>query len=121
MSIADLARAIADIAARARDGGLKLHEIRGGTFTIDNTGAFGTTLSAPIIHQPQVAILTTEAIIKRPAVIPSTDGTDALAIRAMMNLCLSFDHRALDGALAARFTGRVKEIIEAIGPDTPIH
>ena len=121
MSIAALARAIAGIAARARDGGLKLHEIQGGTFTIDNTGAFGTTMSAPIIHQPQVAILTTEAISKRPVVIPDRDGADALAIRAMMNLCLSFDHRALDGALAARFTARVKEIIEAIDPDTPNH
>ncbi len=121
MSIAALARAIAGIAGRARGGGLKLHEIQGGTFTIDNTGAFGTTMSAPIIHQPQVAILTTEAIVKRPVVIPDRDGADALAIRAMMNLCLSFDHRALDGALAARFTARVKEIIEAIDPDTPIH
>ncbi len=125
MSIAECAHAIADVAARARSGGLKLHEIQGGTFTIDNTGAFGTTMSAPIIHQPQVAILTTEAIIKRAVVIQSADGaaggTDALAIRAMMNLCLSFDHRALDGALAARFTARVKEIIEAIDPDAPIH
>ena len=121
MSIAALARAIADIAARARSGGLKLHEIQGGTFTIDNTGAFDTIMSAPIIHQPQVAILTTEAIIKRPVVIQSPDGSDALAIRAMMNLCLSFDHRALDGALAARFTARVKEIIEATDPDSSIY
>ena len=121
MSIAALAHAITDVANRARSGGLKLHEIQGGTFTIDNTGTFGTTMTAPIINQPQVAILTTEAIIKRPFVLTDPDGNDSLAIRSIMNLCLSFDHRALDGALAARFTARVKELLEATGPDTAIY
>ncbi len=117
MSVAALAHAIADVAARARAGRLKLDEVQGGTFTIDNTGTFGTTLSAPIINQPQVAILTTEAIVKRPVVVDD----DAIAVRSMQNLCCSFDHRALDGAIAARFTARVKALLEAIGPDTAIY
>jgi len=121
MSVAALAHAINDVANRARSGGLKLHEIQGGTFTIDNTGTFGTTMTAPIINQPQVAILTTESIIKRPVVLTDATGNDSIAIRSMMNLCMSFDHRALDGATAARFTARVKELLEDTSPTTAVY
>ena len=102
LGVGELARAIADLTERARDRRLTLDDVRGGSFTLDNTGVFGTTATAPIINTPQVAILTTEAIIKRPAV----NEDDAVVVRPMMNLCLSFDHRAMDGSTAARFTTR---------------
>ena len=116
-SVAALAVAIADVAERARRRRLQLDEVQGGTFTIDNTGVFGVTASAPIINQPQVAIITTEAIVKRPEVVDN----DAIAIRSMMNLCLSFDHRAMDGAVAARFVARVKALLQEMGPSTAIY
>jgi 2-oxoglutarate dehydrogenase complex dihydrolipoamide succinyltransferase (E2) component len=114
LSLEGLAAAIQDLSARARQGELTPGDVQGGTFTITNPGGFGTVLATPIINQPQVAILDLEAIVKRPVVIEGPDG-DAVAIRRMANLCLSFDHRALDGADAARFLGRVKELLE--GPD----
>ncbi|MDP2948255.1 MAG: dihydrolipoamide acetyltransferase family protein [Chloroflexota bacterium] len=114
-SIADLARAIADLTARARAGKLTLADVQGGTFTVNNPGAFGSLISMPIIHQGQAAILTMEAIVRRPLVID-----DAIAIRSVMNLCLSFDHRILDGAVAGRFLRGVKERLESFGPDTHI-
>ena len=86
-------------------------DVQGGTFTITNPGQFGTVLATPIINQPQVAILDLEAVTKRPVVIEGPGG-DALAIRPTTNLCLSFDHRALDGAEAARFLGRIKSRLE---------
>ena len=116
LNVAALAVAIADLAERARHKRLRLDDVQGGTFTIDNTGSFGAVASAPIINSPQVAILTTEAIVKRPRVLEH----DAIAVRSMMNLCLSFDHRALDGATAAAFVARVRDVLEAVGPDTPI-
>ncbi|MBI2911482.1 MAG: 2-oxo acid dehydrogenase subunit E2, partial [Chloroflexi bacterium] len=115
-SIAGLARALDDLVSRARAGRLTLEDVQGGTFTINNTGAFGSLVSMPIIHQPQAAILTTEAIVKRPVVI-----ADAIAIRAVMNMCVSFDHRVLDGALVGQFMQRVKASLEATGPDTPVY
>lgn len=115
-SIAALAHAVADLAGRARAGKLKLEDVQGGTFTVNNTGAFGSILSAPIINQPQAAILTMEAIVKRPVVVD-----DAIAIRSMMNVCLSFDHRILDGAIAGRFLQAVKRRLEGYGPQTPIY
>jgi 2-oxoisovalerate dehydrogenase E2 component (dihydrolipoyl transacylase) len=85
--------------------------VQGGTFTITNPGQFGTVLATPIINQPQVAILDLEAIVKRPVVVEAPEG-DSFAIRPITNLCLSFDHRALDGADAARFLARIKARLE---------
>jgi 2-oxoglutarate dehydrogenase E2 component (dihydrolipoamide succinyltransferase) len=107
-----LARRIAELARRARAGELDADDVRGGTFTITNPGGYGTIASTPIINQPQVAILDLEAVVKRPVAVSDGDGGDAVAIRPMTNLCLSWDHRALDGALAAQFLGTVRERIE---------
>ncbi|MBX5446816.1 dihydrolipoamide acetyltransferase family protein [Sphaerobacter sp.] len=115
-SIVGLARAIRDLATRARNGQLTLDDVQGGTFTVNNPGTFGTILSTPIIVQPQSAILSTEAVVKRPVVID-----DAIAIRPMMNLSLSFDHRILDGLAGARFLATVKQWLEAFRPDTPLY
>ena len=113
LSVGELARAIAELADRARSRRLTLDDVRGGSFTLDNTGVFGTAATAPIINTPQVAILTTEAIIKRPVAVAD----DAIAVRPMMNLCLSFDHRAMDGSTAARFTTRVRDLLQSLGDD----
>jgi pyruvate/2-oxoglutarate dehydrogenase complex dihydrolipoamide acyltransferase (E2) component len=105
-----LARRISELAARARArSGLSPDDVRGGTFTITNPGAFGAIAATPIINQPQVAILDLEAVVKRAVVID-----DAIAIRPMANLCLSWDHRALDGAYAARFLSALRGRIEAV-------
>ena len=116
MSIAGLARSLSDIAQRARQRKLTLVDVQGGTFTLNNTGALGSTLSQPIINHPQAGIMTTEAIVKRPVV-----RDDAIAIRSMMNLCLSFDHRINDGAEASGFLQAVKGRLETMGPDTAIY
>jgi 2-oxoisovalerate dehydrogenase E2 component (dihydrolipoyl transacylase) len=120
LSIAGLNRAIADVAARARAGKLKLDDYGGSTFTIDNTGWFGSNLTMPIINVPEVAILTMEAITKRAVVLDTPDG-DVIAIRPMMNMVLAIDHRANDGAEAAAFLRTIKNWLEAIGPDTPVY
>ena len=117
LSISGLNRAIADVAARARAGKLRLDDYGGTTFTIDNTGWFGSNLTMPIINVPEVAILTMEAIIKRPVVRETPDG-DVIAIRPMMNMVMAIDHRANDGAQAAAFLRAVKA---ALGPDTPVY
>jgi 2-oxoglutarate dehydrogenase E2 component (dihydrolipoamide succinyltransferase) len=109
-SILDLARAMADLAGRARSRALKPEEVRGGTFTITNPGVFGSLIGTPIIPQPQVAILCLGAVEKRPVVLP---GTDAMAIRSMAYLSLSYDHRLIDGAVADRFMAGVKTSLEA--------
>jgi 2-oxoglutarate dehydrogenase complex dihydrolipoamide succinyltransferase (E2) component len=111
LSLEGLAAAIADLSGRARSKQLAPDEVQGGTFTITNPGQFGTVLATPIINQPQVAILDLEAVIKRPVVVEGPDG-DSIAIRPITNLCLSFDHRVLDGAEAARFLGNVKARLE---------
>ena len=111
LSLEGTAAAIADVAERARTRKLKPDEVQGGTFTITNPGQFGAVIATPIINQPQVGILDLEAIVKRPVVVSGGDG-DAIAIRPMGFLPLSFDHRALDGATAARFLARVKELLE---------
>ena len=111
LSLEGMAAAIAETAARARDRNLSPDDVQGGTFTITNPGQFGAVLATPIINQPQVAILDLEAIVKRPMVVES-EGQDAIAIRPMAYLPLSWDHRALDGADAARFLGAVKEKLE---------
>jgi 2-oxoisovalerate dehydrogenase E2 component (dihydrolipoyl transacylase) len=115
-SIAGLARAARDLTLRARHNKLTLEDVHGGTFTLNNTGALGSVMSQPIINFPQAAILTTEAIQKRAVV-----RDDAIAIRAMMNLCLSFDHRINDGAQASGFLQAVKRRLEAMGPETQIY
>jgi pyruvate/2-oxoglutarate dehydrogenase complex dihydrolipoamide acyltransferase (E2) component len=110
-----LATRIAELARRARAGELSADDVRGGTFTITNPGGYGTLASTPIINQPQVAILDLEAVVKRPVVLTDEQGRDSLAIRPITNLCLSWDHRALDGALAAQFLGTIRTRIENWG------
>jgi 2-oxoglutarate dehydrogenase dihydrolipoamide succinyltransferase (E2 component) len=111
LSLEGTAAAISDLAERARSSQLAPDEVHGGTFTITNPGQFGAVLATPIINQPQVAILDLEAVVKRPVVIEE-GGTDAIAIRPMSYLCMSWDHRALDGAVAARFLASVRERLE---------
>ena len=112
LSLEGLAAAITDGAERARSGGLEPDEVHGGTFTITNPGQFGAILATPIINQPQVAILDLEAVVKRPVVVEDPEG-DSIAIHPMTYLCMSWDHRALDGADAARFLGTVKTRLES--------
>jgi pyruvate/2-oxoglutarate dehydrogenase complex dihydrolipoamide acyltransferase (E2) component len=107
-----LASRIKDLAERARGKRLSPDELSGGTFTITNPGAYGAVLATPIINQPQVAILDLEAVVKRPVVVTDADGNESIAIRPMTFLCMSWDHRALDGALAARFLSTLKQLIE---------
>ncbi|MHB1930429.1 MAG: dihydrolipoamide acetyltransferase family protein, partial [Acidimicrobiales bacterium] len=108
-----LAREISGLAARARGRRLTMDDIAGGTFTITNAGPFGTLITVPVINQPQTAILSTDGIRKRPVAVELPDGTDGIAVHPVGNLVLSFDHRAFDGAYAAAFIARIKEIIEA--------
>jgi pyruvate dehydrogenase E2 component (dihydrolipoamide acetyltransferase) len=111
LSLEGLAAGIADVAGRARSGDLQPDDVHGGTFTITNPGQFGAVLATPIINQPQVAILDLEAVVKRPVVVSGPEG-DSIAIRPMTYLCMSWDHRALDGAVAARFLARIRELLE---------
>jgi pyruvate/2-oxoglutarate dehydrogenase complex dihydrolipoamide acyltransferase (E2) component len=113
LSLEGMAAAIADLARRARERELEPDDVHGGTFTITNPGNFGTILATPIINQPQVAILDLEAVVKRPVVVEGPDGADAIAVRPITYLCMSWDHRALDGADAARFLATVKGLLEA--------
>jgi 2-oxoglutarate dehydrogenase E2 component (dihydrolipoamide succinyltransferase) len=107
-----LAERIKDLASRARENKLTPDEVRGGTFTITNPGRYGALLATPIINQPQVAILDLEAVVKRPVVVSGAGG-DSIAIRPMTYLCMSWDHRALDGAYAAQFLSEVRAQAEA--------
>jgi 2-oxoglutarate dehydrogenase E2 component (dihydrolipoamide succinyltransferase) len=107
-----LAREIADLAARARNRKLGADDISGGTFTITNPGPFGTFITAPVINQPQVAILSTDGVKKRPVAIELPDGSDGIAVHPVGLLALSFDHRAFDGAYASAFLNRCREILE---------
>jgi 2-oxoglutarate dehydrogenase complex dihydrolipoamide succinyltransferase (E2) component len=116
LSLEGLAAAIGDLATRAREKRLHPDEVQGGTFTITNPGQFGAVLATPIINQPQVAVLDLEAVVKRPVVV-ERDGDDAIAVRPMSYLCLSWDHRALDGAEAARFLAGMKEALEEGGSE----
>ena len=116
MSVAELAKAGRDLTNRAREGKLTLPDVQGGTFTVNNTGALGSVMSQPIINHPQAAILTTETIQRRPVVVG-----DGIAIRSMMNVCLTFDHRIVDGAQASAFLQSVKQRLEAVGPDTAVY
>ena len=116
LSISGLATALRDLTQRARQNKLTIEDVQGGTFTLNNTGALGSTISYPIINYPQAAILTTEAIQKRAMV-----RDDGIAIRSMMNLCMAFDHRINDGAESGAFLQAVKSRLESMGPDTPIY
>jgi 2-oxoglutarate dehydrogenase E2 component (dihydrolipoamide succinyltransferase) len=113
LSVEGLAGRIKDLARRARANALSPDEVRGGTFTITNPGGYGSIIATPVINQPQVAILDTEAVVKRPVVITDGAGDDAIAIRPMTYLCLSWDHRALDGAAAAQFLRALADRLEA--------
>jgi len=116
LSVTALALAINDLGERARANKLRLEDVQGGTFTLDNTGAFGSIMSQPIINLGQSAIITLEAVTKQPRVV----GDDAIAVRSVVALCLSFDHRVLDGHQAGYFLREVKRRLESIGPDTGI-
>jgi pyruvate/2-oxoglutarate dehydrogenase complex dihydrolipoamide acyltransferase (E2) component len=109
-----LGRRIRDLARRARDRELSPDDVRGGTFTITNPGQYGALAATPIINQPQVAILDLEAVVKRPVVITDAGGNDSIAIRPMTMLCMSWDHRALDGAYAARFLTALRRRLESV-------
>jgi 2-oxoglutarate dehydrogenase E2 component (dihydrolipoamide succinyltransferase) len=113
LSVEGLASRIRDLAVRARARELTPDDVRSGTFTITNPGQYGSIMATPIINQPQVAILDLEAIVKRPMVVTDADGNDSIAIRSMTILGLSWDHRALDGALSAQFLASVKRGLES--------
>jgi pyruvate dehydrogenase E2 component (dihydrolipoamide acetyltransferase) len=121
LDIAALAAQIADLADRTRNNQLKPDELSGGTFTLTNTGSRGALFDTPVVFLPQSAILGTGIVVKRPVVVKQ-DGEDAIAIRSMVYLALSYDHRIIDGADAARFLTAVKERLEegAFEPDLGI-
>lgn len=112
LNMGAIARKIADVAARTRENKISPDELGGGTFTITNTGSRGALFDTPIINQPQVAILGVGSIVKRPMVIQGNDGSETIAIRSMVYLALSYDHRIVDGADAARFLSTLKERLE---------
>ena len=108
-----LAREVSDLARRARSRQLGPDDIAGGTFTITNPGPFGTTMTLPIINQPQVAIVSTDGVKRRPVVVDLPDGSEGIAIHSVGNITLTWDHRAFDGAYASAFLRRIKEVIES--------
>jgi 2-oxoglutarate dehydrogenase E2 component (dihydrolipoamide succinyltransferase) len=112
LNMGGVARKISDLAARTRDNKVNPDELSGGTFTITNTGSRGALFDTPIINQPQVAILGLGAIVKRPMVVRGEDGGETIAIRSMVYLALSYDHRVVDGADAARFLVTLKDRLE---------
>jgi 2-oxoisovalerate dehydrogenase E2 component (dihydrolipoyl transacylase) len=115
LNLAGLARASQDVIDRARNGRLRIDDLQGGTFTLNNAGALGTVMSQAIINQPQAAICVMDAIVKRPVVVG-----DAIAIRSIMNLSVSFDHRINDGMQATRFLTTVKKLLEGIDESAPV-
>jgi len=112
-SIKGIARSVNELASKARSGSLSSEDMQGGTFTINNTGSFGSVQSMGVINHPQAAILQVESIVKKPVII-----NDMFAARDMVNLCLSLDHRILDGLICGQFLARVKEILENVNEDT---
>lgn len=112
LNLAGLARRIADLAERTRTNKVTPDELSGGTFTLTNTGSRGALFDTPIINQPQVAIMGTGTVNKRPVVIPGSDGGDVIAVHSMVYLSLTYDHRLVDGADAARFLSTVKHRLE---------
>jgi 2-oxoglutarate dehydrogenase E2 component (dihydrolipoamide succinyltransferase) len=107
-----IAREISDLASRARSSKLRPDELSGGTFTISNSGPFGTFMVAPVINQPQVAILSTDGVSRKTVVVTDEYGTESIAIHSMGMLVLSWDHRAFDGAYAAAFLRALKDVLE---------
>jgi pyruvate/2-oxoglutarate dehydrogenase complex dihydrolipoamide acyltransferase (E2) component len=114
LAVEGLAARIKDLARRARARELKPDEVSGGTFTITAPGQYGSIMATPIINQPQVGILDFEAVVKRPVVVTDAEGNDSIAIRPITILGLSWDHRALDGALSAQFLASVKRNLEGV-------
>ncbi|MXV89699.1 MAG: 2-oxo acid dehydrogenase subunit E2 [Acidimicrobiia bacterium] len=112
LSLVELARAIHDLAGRARAGDIRPADVSGSTFTITNPGSFGSFMSAPIINVPNVAILATDGVAKRPTVVTGADGGDSVAVHHIGHLGLSWDHRAFDGSSAALFLGRIRDSIQ---------
>ena len=112
LNLAGIAKKIGDLGNRSRNGGLTPDDLSGGTFTITNYGSAGTLFDTPIINQPQVAILGTGALVKRPVVISHPELGDTIAIREMMYVSLTYDHRLVDGADAARFLSALKARLE---------
>jgi 2-oxoglutarate dehydrogenase E2 component (dihydrolipoamide succinyltransferase) len=112
LNLLGLARGIADIATRARDKKLMPDDVQGGTFTITNPGGYGTFHGTPVISQPQAGILGTYALVKRPWVVQDALGKDVIAIRPLMNITLTYDHRLVDGAYAGRFLRDLRERLE---------
>ena len=112
LNMGGIARRIVDVANRTRENKISPDDLGGGTFTITNTGSRGALFDTPIINQPQVAILGVGAVVKRPMVVKGEDGGETIAIRSMVYLALSYDHRIVDGADAARFLGTLKERLE---------
>ena len=115
LNLLGMARAVTDIAERARNKQLTPDEVQGGTFTITNPGGYGTFHGTPVISQPQAAILGTYALVKRPWVITDDLGKDVIAIRPIMNITLTYDHRLVDGALAGRFLQSLRQKLETWG------
>ncbi|WP_407639130.1 dihydrolipoamide acetyltransferase family protein [Alteribacillus iranensis] len=109
-SIKGIAKAVSELAKKGRNGQLTIEDMQGGTFTVNNTGSFGSVQSVPIINHPQAAIMSLESIIKKPVVMEG----DMIAIRSMVYLCLSLDHRMLDGLTVGRFLARIKEKLEDV-------
>ena len=112
LDVAGLAKSVDKLASKARENKLEVADVQGGTFTVNNTGALGSVVGKGIINHPQAAILNTEAIVKRPVIIG-----DAIAIRSMMNICLTFDHRIMDGREAGAFLAEVKRRLEGVDPE----
>jgi len=120
LTIPGLARKIADLAERTRTNKVSPDELSGGTFTLTNTGSRGALFDTPILNQPQVGILGTGAVVKRPVVVTDDTGSDVIAVRSMAYLALTYDHRLVDGADAARFLATVKTRLEAADFDTEL-
>ena len=118
-NLTGLAHTVADLAVRTRSKKLQPDELQGGTFTITNVGSLGSLMGTPIINQPQTAILSPGAIVKRPVVV-ETEAGDVIAIRHMMYVSLSYDHRVIDGSMAASFLAAYREQLEAYTVDTPL-
>ena len=116
LSITGLAQKVDELTKKSREGNLAIEDVSGGTFTLNNTGVLGSIASQPLVNYPQAAIMTTEAITKRPMVV-----NDGIAIRSMMNICLSFDHRIMDGTEAGAFNSDVKQILGSINTGTQIY
>ena len=117
LNLLGMARAVSEIAARAREKKLLPDDVQGGTFTITNPGGYGTFHGTPVISQPQAAILGTYALVKRPWVVQDEFGEDVIAVRPIMNLTLTYDHRLVDGALAGRFLRDLRQRLESWDED----